>query len=75
MNNPFFAKMCKLLASRRPSWGVIIEDEHIRIITNQMVVDWALIEEILEEKNLKMQEVMTHPTCGIVITITYNGGK
>lgn len=74
MNTPIFQSMAKILAARRPAWTFVIEDNTVRIQTGQVVVKWDIIEEILGNKDLRIEEVMMQQALGVVITITYVAG-
>lgn len=74
MNEAIFLPISKTIAARRPSWTFVIEDNIVRIQTQQFVVDWAIINEILENNCFEIKEVIMHQGLGIVITIAYNGG-
>ena len=69
MIDPIFNQVAKVIGTRRPAWAFIIEDSLIRIMTKQFIVDWDIIDEILEDKDYKMEEVVMHQALGIVICI------
>ncbi len=75
MNNPFFVKMQKIIAARRPGWTYTIEDTCVRVNTMQFAVNWSIITEIIETKDYKVNEVIMHQALGTVITIEYIGGQ
>ncbi len=74
MNTAIFQPVAKTLAARRPAWTFVIEDNLVRIQTNQFTVDWAIIEEITESSDYKIEEVTMHQALGVVISIRYLGG-
>ena len=74
MNEAIFRPIVKILEARRPSWTFVIEDNNVRIQTNQFVVNWDIIEEILENKDYKCTEVIMHQALGQVVCIAYLGG-
>ena len=74
MNTAVFQPIAKILAARRPTWTFIIEDDLLRINTMQFVVKWDIIDDILTNKDFKMEEVIMHQALGTVICISYHGG-
>lgn len=74
MNDAIFLDLLKVIGARRPNWQYIIEDTLIRLLTTQFTVDWTIIEEITNNKNLRVEEVTAHSVVGQVISIRYIGG-
>lgn len=68
MNTQLFQEIGKLIKSRRPAWQCIIEDEVLRILTHQFIVDWRIITEIIKI-GYTVDEVVSHGQFGVVITV------
>lgn len=75
MNTSFFQSIAKVISTRRPAWKFVVEDSMLRILTQQFIVDWAIIDEILHSGDYELFEVVSHNTLGIVICIKYTAGK
>jgi len=75
MNESLFQSIGKILSIRRPTWKALIEDNLIRILTNQFVISWPIIQEIINTGDYEVEEVITHRELGVVISIRYIGGK
>lgn len=74
MNTAIFKPISTLIAARRPAWTFTIEDNNLRINTMQFVLNWDIIDEILENKDFKCTEVIMHQAMGQVVCIAYVGG-
>ena len=61
-------KIATFVHIRRPSWQFMAEDDLLRILTNQFVVDWNIITQIITNNNIELREVLSHAVHGIVIT-------
>ena len=75
MNDDFFINLLKILGTRRPSWTYVIEDTLIRVSTQYFAVDWEIIDEILQNKDYKVEQVLMHSLLGQVICIRYVAGS
>ena len=74
MNTSIFKPIQTIIGSRRPAWTFVIEDNLVRIQTGQFAVKWDIIEEIVANKDFRLEEVIMHQGLGIVICVSYNGG-
>ena len=74
MNTAIFKPISTIIAARRPAWTFTIEDDVVRINTMQFAVDWAIIDEICQNKNYKCMEVIMQSSMGQVVCIRYVGG-
>jgi len=76
MDTKIFDPLSRVVAQRRPQWKFIIEDELVRILTSQFVVDWKIVVEMITTNtDYEIQDVTTHAQFGIVIAVRYVGGK
>ena len=75
MIDPMFNAVAKVIGVRRPAWSFIIEDSLVRIMTKQFIVDWEIIDEIIDSGDFKIQDVVTHRELGVVISIRSLAGK
>lgn len=73
-NNKMFEPMARAVSTRRPAWKFVIEDTLVRILTQQFVVQWEIIDEIVNAGDYQIVECITHNQYGIVICIKYVGG-
>ena len=61
-------KMVNYIISNRQHWRVMFEGTVFRIVTNQQVVSWSIIEDIEEKYNMDIFDVTCTPTYGIVVS-------
>lgn len=61
-------KMTKYILSNRQHWRVMFEGNVFRIVTNQQVLSWPIIEDIAEKYKMEVYDVTCTPTYGIVIS-------
>lgn len=73
-NSKMFEPMSRTVASRRPAWKFVIEDTLVRILTGQFVVQWEIIDEIVNAGDYQLVETISHNQLGLVICIKYVGG-
>lgn len=64
-----FAEIQKIVGQRRPGWAFIIEDDIIRILTRQFVVDFDIFQAIIDTGNFKIVDIITHRELGVVFSI------
>lgn len=74
MNTAMFAPITKMLEARRPQWTVTIEDSLLSLNTGYFSVEWPIIDEIMKNKDYKLERVTMHTVLGQVIVIRYVGG-
>jgi len=70
-----FNQIASYIHTRRPTWQFIPEDNLLRVMCNQFVVDWRLIEELKKSFNLVVKDVISHATAGLVITLSVDTGE
>lgn len=70
-----FNQIVSYIHGRRPTWLFIGEDNLLRIMCNQFVVDWKMIEELKTSFKLQVKDVISHGTAGIVITLSVDVGQ
>lgn len=61
--------------TKRPMWQFIVEDNLLRILCNQFIVDWAVLNTIEETFDIKIRDVISHAQFGLVITLVLPGGE
>lgn len=74
MNTAIFKPILTIIGTRRPNWTFVIEDNTLRIHTMQFVLQWDIIDEILQNEDYKCTEIIMHQAMGQVVCITYVGG-
>ena len=75
MNTAIFQPISKIIGARRPNWTITIEDNNLRINTMQFVLNWDIIDEMLQNKDFRCTEIIMHQAMGQVVCITYVGGE
>ena len=75
MDTQLFKEFANTLATRRPAWQFIVEDNVIRILTHQFQVDMTIfLEQMEKDKDLVLIEVTLHRDFGCVVTMKSNIG-
>ena len=74
MNTAMFSPITKMLEIRRPQWTVTIEDNLLSLNTGYFSVEWDIVDEIMKNKDYKLERVTMHTVLGQVIVIRYVGG-
>lgn len=67
--------MVSYIHTRRPNWQFIGEDTLLRIICQQFVIDWKIIDQVRETFKVEVRDVISHSTTGLVITLSIPGGE
>lgn len=76
MREEIWKPLSKMISARRPAWKFILEDSVVRIMSGQFIIDWAIMDEIMQKhKEYQVVEIISHNTFGIVISIRYIGGE
>lgn len=60
----------RMIIANRPGWKFILEDPKVRILTNQWIIDFMFLADLLEKHNMILHDIMTHPTYGICLNVT-----
>jgi hypothetical protein len=75
VENDILSKLGTFVATRRSKWKFIVEDDLVRIITNQFVANWKIIQQIVKEFNVEIVDVTSHNTFGVIVCVRFNSGK
>ena len=73
--NPKVQAISTYIHTKRPTWQFIVEDNLLRIMANQFIVDWEIMEVLQKTFNIKIREVISHAGAGLVITLELPGGE
>jgi len=60
----------KWIIQRGRPWGVVVEDDKVRIMTNIFIMDFRITRDIEGELNLRIDDIMSHATYGMVMLCT-----
>ncbi len=62
-------KVLQYIARTRPQWRVMLEDEKIRLITGQLILNWNIIRDLETEFKLVTEDIIFTPNYGITVSM------
>ena len=65
----FQKPLLKYIATTRPAWRIMIEDEVVRIMTGALVLSWPVLKDIETEFGFEIYDIIYTPNYGITISM------
>jgi hypothetical protein len=62
-------RLLQYLATERPQWRIILEDNKVRLITGQLVLSWRILLELETRFGLEVEDVIYTPNYGITVSV------
>jgi len=67
---PQLDAFAKEVLSNRGGWAINLEPPKLRILTNQWIVDFIFVDEVFRKHNIRIHDIITHPTHGVCFSVT-----